>query len=73
MLYNCLSFYGLKAKLAMKKFFTNERGEVNVVAIVVLIAVAVVLALLLKDQIATLIRTLIGNITTKAGEALEDA
>lgn len=73
MLYNCLSFYGMKAKLAMKKFFSNERGEVNVVAIVVLIAVAVVLALLLKDEIAGLIRSLIGDITDKAGEALEDA
>ena len=63
----------MKAKLAMKKFFSNERGEVNVVAIVVLIAVAVVLALLLKDEIAGLIRSLIGDITDKAGEALEDA
>ncbi|MDY4112424.1 MAG: Flp1 family type IVb pilin [Roseburia sp.] len=61
----------LKARAAAKKFFTNERGDVNVVAIVVLIAVAVVLALLLKDQLKTLITDMIGKITNKAGTALD--
>lgn len=69
----CVSFCAWKVRNAMRKFFTNERGEVNVVAIVVLIAVAVVLALLFKDQIAQLIRTLISQITGKAETALEDA
>ena len=68
-----INYFGLKAKLAMRKFVSNERGEVNVVAIVVLIAVAVVLALLLKNELATLIRNLMGQITGKAGEALTDA
>lgn len=68
-----LSYWGLKAKLAIRKLLTDESGEVNVVAIVVLIAVAVVLALLFKEQIAGLIERLIGNIETKAGEALNDA
>ena len=61
------------AKRAAKKFFTDDRGDVNVVAIVVLIAVAVVLALLLKDQLATLIRSMIEAITGKAKTALTDA
>ncbi len=51
---NYLGLLGFKAKMAMQKFFTKENGEVNVVAMVVLIAVAVVLALLLKDWIATI-------------------
>ncbi len=68
-----INYFGLQAKLAARKFFTNERGEVNVVAIVVLIAVAVVLALLLKEQIAQLIRTMVGQITGKAQTALDDA
>lgn len=63
----------LNLKFAARKFFKNERGEVNVVAIVVLIAVAVVLALLFKNEIARLIRSLIQQITGKAGEALNDA
>lgn len=61
----------LKAKLAAKKLFTDERGDVNVVSIVVLIAVAVMLAILLKDQISTLIRNLITSITGKANSILE--
>ncbi len=70
-MFNCLSFYGFKAKQAVKKFFTNERGDVNVVAIVVLIAVAVILAVLLKDELSTLISRLIGGITNKAETELE--
>ncbi len=72
MFYN-FGYLGFKAKMAMQKFFTKENGEVNVVAIVVLIAVAVVLALLLKDQIAGVIRRLIQQIESKAGQALTDA
>ncbi len=70
-MYSLITFYGLKAKNAMRKFLTNERGEVNVVAIVVLIAVAVVLALFFKEQIGKLIGDLIDNITTKANDALD--
>jgi len=63
---------GLKAKACFSKFFKNERGDVNVVAIVVLIAVAVVLALLLKDELGKLIKSMVSNITGKANEALTD-
>lgn len=60
-------------KSAAEKFLKDERGEVNVVAIVVLIAIAVVLALLLKDELARLIRTMLGQISGKAQTALADA
>lgn len=59
-------------KAKVRSFFVNERGDVNVVAIVVLIAVAVVLALFFKDQISEIIKTLIGGIGTKANKALDD-
>lgn len=62
----------IKAKIAMDEFLHNEKGEVNVVAIVVLIAVAVVLALFFKDQIAEILRTLLENIGGKAETALQD-
>ena len=72
-MYSLITFYGLKAKNAMRKLLTNERGEVNVVAIVVLIAVAVVLAIFLKDRIAGLIEMLINNIAGEADKALDAA
>ncbi len=43
--------------------FTDETGEVNVVAIVVLIGVAVVLALAFKDKITEVLSTLFEGIT----------
>lgn len=61
-----------KAKMAVENFFAEENGEVNVVAIVVLIAVAVVLALFFKDQIGELLETLLEGISSKAGTALND-
>lgn len=69
-MYTSIMFYALKAKLALQKLLTDERGEVNVVAIVVLIAVAVILAVLLKEQLGDLIETLVGGITKKAQTAL---
>ncbi len=62
----------LLLKIKADNFFKNERGDVNVVAIVVLIAVAVTLALFFKDQIASILETLISGIGGKANEALQD-
>lgn len=61
-------YFNLKAK--MQKFFQKENGDVNVVAIVVLIGVAVVLALIFKDEISKLLRSLIKTISGKAQEAV---
>lgn len=46
----------------VKDAFTDETGDVNVVAIVVLIGVAVGLALFFKDEIAGLLSKLFGDI-----------
>lgn len=56
----------LKARFS--KFTNDERGEVNVVAIVVLIGVAVVLAILFKEQVTTLITDLFNKITGKTDD-----
>lgn len=55
-------------KLAAKNFFDKEDGDVNIVAIVFLIAVAVALALIFKEQVTSLINSLFGNINEKAQE-----
>lgn len=73
MLQMCMLMALSNLKYKAGKFFKDERGEVNVVAIVVLIAVAVVLALLFKEQIAKLIKNMIEAITGKAMTALDDA
>ena len=57
-----------KYKLAQK--LSEEKGEVNIVAIVVLIGIAVLLALIFKGQIEDLLETMFGTITKNAVEAV---
>lgn len=54
----------------VKEFFTKEDGEVNIVAIVVLIGIAVILAVFFKEQIMGLLETLIGTISGNAQDAV---
>ena len=58
------------AKMKLRKLFSDEKGEVTIVTIVVLIGIAVLLALIFKDQIEGLLETLFGTITENANEAI---
>lgn len=68
-----LKFMATSAKCALRRFFTKENGDVNVVSIVVLIGIAVVLAIIFKDAISDLITTLIGKIKGNAEGAIQPA
>ena len=59
-----------KARLKVEKFFTKEDGEVNIIAIVVLIGIAILLALIFKDRISSLINSLFDTIDTNAQNAV---
>ena len=59
------------AQTAVWKFLHDEKGDVNVVSLVVLIGVAVVLALVFRTAIKDLIDNLMEVITTNAGEAIK--
>ena len=65
-----LMMYATLASLKLKNLFSNEKGEVNVVAIVVLIGVAVLLAILFKDEISRLLTDLLAVIRGKAENAV---
>lgn len=65
-----LMLMGTMAKMKLRKFFSDEKGEVNIVAIVVLIGIAVLLALTFKKQIEGLLETLFGTITENANDAV---
>lgn len=62
------ALFVVKAKLA--KLMTNEDGDVNIVSIVVLIGVAVLLAIVFKDAIGNLIRSLLSTITGNASNVV---
>ncbi len=58
----------LQAKL--NKFLHDEKGEVNIVSIVVLIGIAVVLAIVFKDAISNLLKSLLNTISGNAENAV---
>lgn len=67
------NLFGLKAwaKSKMNQIIRDERGEVNIVAIVILIGIAVVLAIVFKDAISTLINNLLNQISGNANNAIQ--
>ena len=67
---NNIKMFGVFAQLKLREIFTNEKGEVNIVAIVILIGIAVALALIFRKQIESLITTLLDTITNKATDAV---
>lgn len=54
------------AKAKLYTFLHNERGDVNIVSIVVLIGVAVLLAIVFKDAIGNLLKSLLNTITNNS-------
>lgn len=65
-----LKMMGALAKAKVRNFFSDEKGEVNIVAIVVIIGIAVLLALFFKEQIKELLESLFGSIKQKATDAV---
>ena len=62
----------LMAKAKLQRFIRNERGDVNIVSIVVLIGVAVLLAIVFKDAIGGLLKDLLESIKTKSSGVVND-
>lgn len=62
----------LWSKMRFNQFFRDESGEVNVVSIVVLIGIAVLLALVFKDGITTLLKSLLATIQSNATDAVNN-
>lgn len=59
-----------KAKNLVKDFFYNEEGDVNIVSMVVLIGIAVLLAVIFKNNIKDLLETLFETISGNATDAV---
>ncbi len=59
-------------KRALNKVFREENGEVNIIATVVLIGIAIVLAGIFKDRISEILNGLLDTIKGKADTAIGD-
>ena len=57
------------AKMKLNRFLRDEKGDVNIVSIVVLIGIAVLLAIVFKDAISGLLTDLLEKIKTNASGA----
>ncbi len=67
---NVLMSVLLTAQYKAGRFFKKEDGEVNIIAIIVLIGIAILLALIFKDRIAELINNLFDTINQNAENAV---
>ena len=67
-----LKLMALSAKCALRRFFTKENGDVNVVSIVVLIGIAVALAIIFRNTISDLIGQLLETISGNAKDAIKN-
>ena len=65
-----LQMWMIQAQMKFRKFCKKENGDVNVVSIVVLIGIAVLLAIIFKDQITKLLKSLFGTIESNATKAI---
>ena len=65
---NMAVYMGMKCRMLL----SDEKGEVNVVAIVVLIGVAVLLAIIFRDAIADLLNGLFSKIGESSGNAIKE-
>ena len=71
MMLQCMMMFGNYAKMKLRQLISDEKGAVDIVAIVVLIGIAVLLAVIFKDQIAALLDSLFQTITGTANSAVE--
>ncbi len=60
----------LWAQAKLQRFVRDERGDVNIVSIVVLIGIAVLLAIVFKDAIGELLSNLLETISGNATDAV---
>ncbi|MDR2665402.1 MAG: flagellin-like protein [Oscillospiraceae bacterium] len=60
----------LRARL--RDFISRDGGEVNIVAVVVLIGIALILAILFRRQIQSLLETLFESINQNAENAISE-
>lgn len=72
MMLQSMMMFGSYAKMKLRQLISDEKGAVDIVAIVVLIGIAVLLAVIFKDQIAALLESLFKTITKTANNTVSE-
>lgn len=69
-MWTALNYLYIALRARASEFVKEERGAVDIVAVVVLIGIAVLLAIVFKDQIGGLLTTLLNTIRDKATDTV---
>lgn len=70
-LINKLYAKSLMAKENVKKLWKEERGEANIIALILILVIVIGLVILFKDAISSLVGDIIGKFTGQAQEVLK--
>ena len=71
MMLQSMMMFGIYAKMKLRQLISDEKGAVDIVAIVVLIGIAVLLAIVFRKQIEGLLTQLFRTITGTATNAVQ--
>lgn len=69
---NVLDRYYIAMQTRMKNFIEDEKGAVDIVAIVVLIGIVVFVAIIFREQISDLIKRMFKKIGENTDKALKE-
>ena len=68
---NKLYIKGLMARDQIGKFLKNERGEANIIAIILVLAIVIALAIIFRKAIGNLFNSIWDGITNDVGNATQ--
>lgn len=69
---NALYFSKIWLSTKLGRFIKDERGEVNIVATIILLGIAVLLAVAFRNQISGLVKSIFDAIRGKEDELIKD-
>jgi flagellin-like protein len=69
---NALYFSKIWLSTKLGRFIKDERGEVNIVATIILLGIAVLLAVFFREQIGKLVSDIFTKISGKEKELIKD-
>lgn len=65
-IYMALTTFAMVCKAKVQRFLKDEKGEVNIISIIVILAIALALAVIFRNQIVKLFDQIWGNIWNSA-------
>lgn len=63
---NTMKQFALKARAAIGCVLTEERGDTNIIMIVVILAISLALAIVFKNSLTGLFNSIWGSVTSQA-------